>query len=111
MTGNVNPNSRAAFVDRLGTLTKYGMETIKKINDALGLTDTSSVLNEIESNTVFDRSRGLSKRISELEHQENIQPNKYKSLERRVAALEESAGQVFKYKSILKRLDDIESQL
>ena len=45
---NINPNSRASFVDSEGKLTKYGQDMFREINDLIGNTgDASSAIQDI----------------------------------------------------------------
>lgn len=108
---DINPNSRAIFVDQRGRLTKYGQEIIRDIYQTLNLVGGSSIFDDLQADTPIDNTKSLKRRISELE--ENIPTPRPtdKSLVQRVEDLETQVNLSHKFKSILRRLDEIESQL
>lgn len=77
MTGNVNPNSRAAFTGPDGRLTKYGMDILSEIFRVLGILGTSNNLFDIQNQLgdlaflpgILAKNTVLAEQIADLEAQ------------------------------------------
>ena len=120
MTQDVNPNSRAAFTDQSGRLTKYGMDVIRQLFQAIGLigdsNDVADLLEAFDTDIATASVRATQSRIlNDVEKIENdyetaIYKAKIKKLEHRIVALE-TAIEILPTKSLLKRIEDIEAQL
>ena len=68
MTLNVNPNSRAAFVDRSGRLTKYGHDVLTQVFSVLNLLGGGSIIEDLEVEGAGLDLSSLKSRISRVEN-------------------------------------------
>lgn len=124
-TQNVNPNSRAAFVDEQGRLTKYGQDIIRALYSALNMDNETTNVDDLE--TTFDvdiataNLRGalvrLSNDVEEIENDYETATfkSRIKRLEDRMHELEFVIDPLTRLNGRLielgKQIDDIEAQL
>lgn len=124
-TQDVNPNSRAAFVDQQGKLTKYGQDTIRALYSAIGLngadSDVDDLLTSFDVDIATANLRGemvrLSNSVDEIEN--DYETATFKSrvskMEQLMREMESAHDCITKLTArinqITRRIDDIEAQL
>lgn len=124
-TQDVNPNSRAAFVDQYGKLTKYGQDIIRALYSAIGLngadSDVDDLLTSFDVDIATANLRGemvrLANSVDEIENDYETATFKCRvsKVEQVLRDLESEhdclTKLIARINDLTRRIDDIEAQL